>query len=201
MKILLPTAEGLSTAADAIGAGEIVAYPTETVYGLGVDPFSPVALDLLFTIKGRDSRNPVLLIVDSEAQLHQVVGEISPGAAACMKAFWPGPLSLLFPKADGLPDVLSGPDGRICVRQTSCPIARALCRAVGHAITSTSANRSGEPPVETLCDLALEGVIAGIDGGRLTPSAPSTVFDPDAGRVLRPGAIPEMELFSVLQLK
>ena len=201
MKRLLPTEEGLSTAAEAISAGELVAYPTETMYGLGVNPFSSVALEHLFRVKGRDARNPVLLIVDNETQLREVVEEISPGASACMKAFWPGPLSLLFPKAVGLPEALAGPDGRICVRQTSCSIARALCRVVGHAITSTSANRSGEPPVELLSDLVLTGVNAGIDAGRLIPSAPSTVFDPDTGRVLRPGMITETELFSVLQSK
>lgn len=199
MKRLPPTEDGLSVAASAILSGEVVAYPTETVYGLGVNPFSAKALDRLFEVKGRDSRNPVLLIVDDEAQLRELVGTISPRAEACMKAFWPGPLSMLFPVADGLPDVLAGPDGRICVRQTSCVFARSLCRVFGHAITSTSANRSGEPPVATLDLLRLSGVALGIDVGVLPPSAPSTVFDPEAGRVLRPGAIAEKALLSVLQ--
>ena len=184
-------------AASAIRSGEVVAYPTETVYGLGANPFSEEALYSLFAAKERDPRHAVLLIVDSEAQLQEVVGAIPPRAAACMNAFWPGPLSLLFPIANGMPAFLAGPDGRICVRQTSSLVARALCRAVGHAITSTSANRSGESPVARLNQLTVDGIALGIDVGPLPVSAPSTIFDPETGKIVRPGAISEAALLSV----
>ena len=198
MKTVPPTEEGIQEAAGAIRAGDVVVYPTETVYGLAVDPFSETALERLFSAKGRDRGNPILLVVGETAHLERVCGPISAGAAACMKAFWPGPLSLVLPAAAGLPEALLGDNGKVCVRHTSCVAARALCMAFGGAITSTSANRSGESPARALGELVLGGVAVGIDGGRLEASAASTVFDPDEGRVLRQGAVSEEALRAVL---
>ena len=97
MEIAAPTPQGLAKAAELLHAGEVVAYPTETVYGLGADPFSVEALDSLYRVKRRDPGSPVLLIVSSMEQLDSIVAAISPRAAAYAAAFWPGPLSLLLP--------------------------------------------------------------------------------------------------------
>jgi len=197
MRIVPPTDEGLAQAADAIRAGHVVAYPTETVYGLAVDPFNTDAVERLFRVKGRDRGNPVLLIVGGLYQLPCVTRGLSDAARAYADAFWPGPLSLLLPRADALPDSVTAGSENVCIRCPACSIARGLCRAVGGPITSSSANASGQPPARAVADLDLPGVALAIDGGLLPPSPPSTVFDPDTGSVLRPGAIPEERLRAI----
>lgn len=197
MIIVPPTAEGLASAAAAIRAGEVVAYPTETVYGLAVDPFSEAAIARLFAVKERDRGKPLLLIVAGVDQLSRVAAEFSERAQAYARAFWPGPLSLLLPKSSAIPDILTAGGAKICVRCPACDIARALCREAGGAVTSSSANLSGEEPVLSLSSLHLPGVAIGIDGGTLPPSAPSTVFDPELGIVLREGAISRAQLDAV----
>lgn len=181
--------EQIAGAAAAIRRGEVVVYPTETVYGLGTDPFSESAVRRLYAIKERDAANPVLLIVDGLDQLREVVREVSVTAEAYARRFWPGPLSMLFPRSRRLPEVLTGGLDEVCVRWTSHPLARSLCREVGHAITSTSANLSGQPAARSLEEVKLEGLGGKVDGGLLPPSLPSTVFDPSTGSILREGAI------------
>jgi L-threonylcarbamoyladenylate synthase len=198
VKRLPPTPEGLREAAAAIRAGEVVAYPTETVYGLAVDPFSEDAVERLFAVKERDRGKPVLLIVADAGQLASAVSTITPVAETCIRAFWPGPLSLLLPKAAGLAHGITAGTPKVCVRETSHPIARALCLAVGGPITSTSANRSGNEPARSLDEIDMPGIAIGIDGGMLPPTPPSTVFDPDERRIIRAGAISEDALRSVL---
>lgn len=187
----------MARAVDELRAGNVIAYPTETVYGLGVDPFNPEALERLFVAKGRDRDQPVLLIVDGEAQLDRVVSEISPRARAYMAAFWPGPLSLLLPRHPELPATLAPGRAKIGVRCSGDAWARALCRAFGGPVTSTSANRSGEPPVRHLADLELPGVVLGIDAGPLTADLPSTLIDGDTGEVFREGAISRHQLTKI----
>lgn len=198
MKRLLPTPEGLAQAAEFIRRGEVVAYPTETVYGLGVNPFEQDALARLFQLKGRPAGKPVLLIVAEVEQLLGVVHRISPDARACMAAFWPGPLSLLFPAAPTVPASLTGDSNRVCVRQPGLEAARALCRLAGAPITSTSANRAGEPPATSPDMLDVPGVAAVLDGGVIEERPPSTVFDPEARRILRAGAVPWSALEAAL---
>jgi len=185
-------------AAAALRDGDIVAYPTETVYGLGVNPFNAEAMERLFAAKGRDRDQAVLLIVADDTQLDRVAAEISPRARAFMNAFWPGPLSLLLPRHPALPETIAPGKAKICVRCPGSAWARSLCMQFGGAITSTSANRSGEPPVTDLHQLDLPGIALGIDAGPLPPSAPSTILDVESGKILRPGAITREELFSVL---
>ncbi len=189
MKRVPATPEGIAEAAALIRAGEVVAYPTETVYGLGADPFSDTAVERLFEVKGRARDKAVLLIVADMEQLTCVAAHISPRAQAYMEAFWPGPLSLVLPSASGLPDLLTGGSPTICVRCPACETARALCLAVGGPITSTSANLSGQEPARDLTRLNLPGVALAIDGGILPPSAPSTIIEPESGAILRQGAI------------
>lgn len=176
----------------------VVAYPTETVYGLAVNPLSDTALCALFLTKGRSENNPILLVVSSEEQMLPLVRGITPAHRACMEAFWPGPLSLLFEPSDLVPASITAGSGKVCIRQTAHPVAQELCRAWGGAITSTSANRSGQPPARTPEEVELSGVALVLDGGPLPLSPPSTVYDPITRRILRQGAILESELKSAL---
>jgi len=190
MKRVPPTAEGISEAAALIRAGEVVAYPTETVYGLAVDPFSAEAVRRLFQVKGRADANPVLLIAADLGQVAELAAPISTRARACMERFWPGPLSLVLPKRDCVSDALCAGSLKVCVRVPAHEVARALCAAAGHPVTSTSANRSGEAPARSAAEIDLPGVALCIDGGLLAQSAPSTVYDPDTDVVFREGAVP-----------
>lgn len=189
MKTLPPTHKGLEAAAEVLRAGGILAYPTETVYGLGVDPHRADAVQALHDLKGRPEGQPMLLIISDAAQLADLAAAAPPMAAAFMEEFWPGPLSLLLPAAPGLPAPLVGPGERVCVRCPSHAIARQLCAVFGGAVVSTSANRSGEAPALSLEALDMEGIAAAVDGGTLAPQAPSTVYDPETNRVLRPGPV------------
>ena len=189
MRIVPADVAGIQEAADAIRHGELVAYPTETVYGLAVNPFMPEAIERLFAAKGRDTAKAILLIVANAAQLEEIA-DIPGGARRCMERFWPGPLSLILPRKPALPDMLTAGGATIGVRCPSSETARALCELVGHAITSTSANLSGEPPARCVADMHVPGVSLALDGGLLNDLPPSTVYDPVARRVLREGAIP-----------
>jgi len=194
VKLLAPTPAGVEEAAALIRAGHVVAYPTETIYGLAADPFNEHALAALFACKARDPHHPILLLVSGLEQLRAVAAEIPPAAMACIQRHWPGPLSLLLPKSPRLPEMLAPGFANIGVRQSSHPVAQALCVAARGPITSTSANRSGQPPVRTLAELDLPGVAAGIDAGPLPESAPSTIYDPVLRRIVRSGAIAAEEL-------
>ncbi len=194
MIVVPPNAEGIATAAKAIREGKIVAYPTETVYGLGVDPFNEEAIASLFRLKGRGAAAPILLIVDRPDRLDGLCPALSTEAIACMNRFWPGPLSLLLPKAPAIPESLTAGNPKVCVRCPGSETARALCAAAGGVITSTSANVSGQAPATSLAEIALEGIAVGIDGGALPPSPPSTVFDPDQGIIIRQGAVSQDDL-------
>lgn len=196
--ILEPGPAAYARAAQVLREGGIVAYPTETVYGLAVDPFSEPALRALFAAKGRPEQNPVLVVIANRAQLKPLTTELSHEALRLITRFWPGPLSLVLPKAEAVSSLLTADTGNICVRCSPHPVARGLCAAFGGAITSTSANLSGQPPARTLAEAMIPGVALGIDGGELPSAAPSTIYDPAQHRVLREGAITLAEIQAVL---
>jgi L-threonylcarbamoyladenylate synthase len=194
---------GIEEAVAALRAGELVVYPTETFYGIAADPFSPSALEKLFAIKSRDPQKPVALIAADSQMAFEVAREV-PGAARRLAiAFWPGPLTIVLPARAGFPAQLVGPDGGVGVRVSPHPIARALCEALGHPITATSANVSGEDPAATLkaAHVSLgDRVKVFLEGGVLSASAPSTVVACDARgyRLIRAGAIAERQLNAAL---
>ena len=198
--IVAPDSRGVATAAAAIGRGEVVAYPTETVYGLAVDPFSNAALERLFAIKLRERGKPVLLIVADETQLVRVVGDVSAAARHFIRQFWPGPLTLLFPRHPDLADAVTAGGDTVCVRCPGSEIARTLCTAVGHAVTSTSANASGEQPALSVQAMALSGIDVAIDGGPCMSRVPSTIYDPDTDTILRHGVVTEEALHAARML-
>ena len=188
------TDQAIAQAIAAMRAEEVVVYPTETFYGIGADPFSSVALERIFAIKGRDAAKTIALIAHDDEAAFAVAREVPPIARILARAFWPGPLTLVLPARAGLPPALIGLDGGVGVRVSSHPIARALAQGLGRAITATSANRSGENPARTLAEARSSlgsQVKAFVEGGTLTGGAPSTVLtcDRDGWRILRAGAV------------
>ncbi|HJR41987.1 MAG TPA: L-threonylcarbamoyladenylate synthase [Gemmatimonadaceae bacterium] len=179
-------------------SGRVLAYPTETVYGFGgaVDERS---VDALVRLKGRPPGKPFLLLVASSDMVTRLDLSLTAYAAQLAARHWPGPLTLVLPGGlRRVPDRLRGPEGGVAVRWTSHPAIQRLLLAYGDPITSTSANRPGVPPAmsagEVLSqwgDAVARGVLRVLDGGRLTPSEPSTVVDCTGRRprVIRPGAI------------
>ena len=183
--------EEIVFAVAALRRGEIVAYPTETFYGLGVDALDELALARLRALKGRDGK-AISVLVDGPAMLDSVCSVVPPLAAALMRRYWPGALTIALPAQSGLPSALVE-DGFIAVRQSSHPTAQALVAGLGRPLTTTSANRAGEPPATT--DEAVEEIFAGrcriLHGGATAGGAPSTLVRVRGSKleILRRGAI------------
>jgi len=196
----------LTNAAEVVKAGGVVSYPTETFYALGADPAQPKAIERVLRTKGRkDLNKPLLLLIATLDDLPNWVSKFPSSFDKLVAHFWPGPLTLVLPAQAGLPDPLIGPGRGIAVRLTSHPIARALIRASGTALTGTSANRAGSRPC---CDAkavrATLGNVLGavVDGGPTVGAKPSTVLDlvDDCPRILRHGAIEARALARVIRL-
>jgi L-threonylcarbamoyladenylate synthase len=181
----------VAAAVAALRRGEVVAYPTETFYGLGVDAFDAAALERLRALKGRGEK-AISVLIEGEEMLARLCAELSPRARALMARHWPGALTLALPARPGLSEALVA-DGCIAVRQSPHPIARALVVGFGGPVTTTSANRSGEPPATTAAAVqaALGDGCHVLDGGTTTGGAPSTLarVRGETVEVLRPGAV------------
>ena len=181
----------------------LLAYPTETVYGLGSGPSVP-ALDALARLKGRAPDKPFLLLVSSQAMVEEWGLVLTTAARALAAAFWPGPLTLVLLGGEGkLPDQLRGREGGIAVRYTSHAGIARLVAATGKPLTSTSANRPGDPPApgadrirEVFAKEMERGELLVLDGGVLGNVPPSTLVDctSPVPRLVREGAIPRAEL-------
>lgn len=189
----------IADALAALAAGEVIVYPTETFYAVGVDALSSDALARLFAIKGREPGKPVALIAADTAMAFAVAREVPAVARVLAEAFWPGPLTLVLPARGEIPAPLIGDDGGVGVRVSSHPIARALCAGFGRPLTATSANLAGEPPAvepEAARRALGDKIKVFVEDGRLAGGAPSTVvtFAGSQMRVLRPGAISELQL-------
>jgi L-threonylcarbamoyladenylate synthase len=180
----------IARAGTLVRDGAVVAFPTETLYGLAVDVSNMSALERLVRVKGRSLSQPFpVLVGDEEMLLEMVSGTIPALARQLIGLHWPGPLTLVLPARPSLPGQVVGRSGGVGVRISSDPVARALVREVGRPITATSANRSGEPPATTATQARLPGVEIALDDGPRS-AEPSTVVaflgDPV---VLRQGAI------------
>lgn len=191
-------------AAERLRRGEVVAFPTETVYGLGANCFSSAAVRQIFAAKGRPSDNPLIVHIADEAWLRDVAQDVPETARRLMAAFWPGPLTLIFPSNGRVAPEVTGGLSTVAVRMPGHPVALALLAACGFPLAAPSANRSGRPSPtraeHVLDDLA--GRIAGVlDGGPVPIGTESTVVDVCRPRpvILRPGAITREELEEVLQ--
>lgn len=186
-----------------LAAGRLLAYPTETVYGLGSRAVS-ADVRALAHLKGRREGKAFLLLVANRAMAEAQGLRFSRSAQALADQFWPGPLTLVLAGGEGrLPDTLRGPEGGIAVRWTSHPAMARLITILGFPVTSTSANRPGEPtapgPTAIVDQFRAEvesGTLLVLDGGTLGNLPPSTVVDctASAPRIIREGAIPVQEL-------
>ena len=189
-----PTSAALADAVAALRAGRLVAFPTETFYGLGAAALAPAALRIIFQVKGRPEHKPLLVLVDSVAMAERIAAEIPERARALMTRHWPGALTLVLRARPHLPVEVTAGSGTVGVRLSAHPVAQALVRALGQPITAPSANPSGLAPPTTAADVLAyfpRGIDVVLDAGATSGGAPSTVLDVtvDPPRVLRAGAV------------
>lgn len=189
-----------------LAAGGIVAYPTETVYGLGVDARSPKAVAALLALKGRDGGRGISVLVSGLDMAAPLLAEAPPEAARALAArFWPGPLTIVLPASPTVATALLGPSGGVGLRCSSDAWASALVERLGAPLTSTSANRSGQPPARSAMEAraALGSDAASVfvlDGGTRPDSEVSTVVEFSKGHatVLRVGAVSAASIETVI---
>ena len=201
-EIMTPTDTALRYASGLLSEGQLVAFPTETVYGLGANALNPSAVLSIFAVKGRPADNPLIVHICDSSQLSELC-EVPETAFPLMDAFWPGPLTLLFPKKKSVPDEVTAGLPTVAVRMPSHPVAARLLRASGLPIAAPSANRSGRPsPTEAAHVMEdMKGKIPLIlDGGPCSVGLESTVLDICHGQpcILRPGGVTKEMLENVL---
>ena len=196
---LQPSEPGaIAQAALLLREGHLVVFPTDTLYGVGADPFSPDALARLYEAKGRSAEKGIPILLADLADLEKVVHASPAPTQRLIERFWPGPLTLVLPRQPGLPSIIS-PNENIAVRIPENEVARAVIRAAGGAVATSSANRSGEPGARTAREAlaALVGRVAAVvDGGAVEHGAASTIVDCTATppRILRPGPLTAEDL-------
>lgn len=179
----------LREAARRLRQGQVIAYPTEAVYGLGCDPMNAAAVQRILTIKRRPLRKGLILIAADLNQLEDYIDPLDPIALASLLVGWPGPVTWLLP-ARRAPRWLRGAHATLAVRVTAHPLAAALCRAWGGALVSTSANIGGRPPARGALAVRrrlggqVDYILAGPVGGARRPSE---IRDFATGRIVRPG--------------
>ena len=199
--------DDVAEAARALARGGVVAYPTETVYGLGVDARRDDAIASMIALKGRDEGRGISLLVTDLEMARPLLGAPPPAdALALTRAFWPGPLTIVLPASKSVAPSLVGPSGGVGLRCSSDPFARRLVEAFGAPVTSTSANRSGEEPARSAAEVRRafgeEGLAYILDGGDRTDSSVSTVVEFFEGRasVRRAGAVRTESIASIISL-
>jgi len=191
----LPCATAFDEAVAALRQGRLVAYPTESWYGLGADVLNEQALAEVYRVKGRPFKKPLLVLVRDCDQLGLLVSHIPPPYQALMRHFWPGPLSLVFPAQAGLSPILTAGSGTVAIRYTSCLVAGELLCRFGGPITGTSANISGTKPCRSAGEVEKNlnnSMVSLLDGGTTPGGAGSTLVSWENNRLvcLRRGQIP-----------
>ncbi len=187
---------------EAIKSGDIVAFPTETVYGLGADAWNPSAIQKVFSTKGRPSDNPLIVHISEIKQVHDFASEIPASASRLMGAFWPGPLTLVLKKVPAVLDVVTAGLNTVAIRMPNHSIALEFISKTG-PLVAPSANTSGKPsPTKAehvLLDFGPDFSV--IDGGATSIGLESTVLDltSEIPTILRPGAIGKSEIEAILQ--
>jgi L-threonylcarbamoyladenylate synthase len=184
----------LRQAIASLNRGDVIVFPTETVYGLGADALNPAAVEKVFQLKGRNPDNPIPIIVADQAMLQGVVEKIPPIARTLMEQFWPGPLTLVLPAAPGTPEQLLNRTGGVGVRISSHLIATELAQALGRPLTATSANPSGQQAASTIeqaQNYFVSDIEIFLDVGRLPSKTGSSVVEviDDRIKIIRAGEI------------
>ena len=195
MTQLLPaTPENLASAAEILKTGGLVAFPTETVYGLGANALDVNAVAGIFTAKGRPAADPLIVHLSGLDQITRIVRSVSPAAQTLAETFWPGPLTLILPKQPEVPDLVTSDLDTVAVRVPNHPVALALIQAAGLPIAAPSANRFGHTSPTTAQHVwhdLRDRIDIILDGGSTAIGVESTVLDlsTSPARILRPGGI------------
>jgi len=189
-----PAAAAVEAAAAVLRADGLVAFPTETFYGLGAAALRPAAVRRIFDVKGRPEGKPLLVLVDSIAMVERLTTDVPPRARALMDRYWPGALTLVLRARADVPFEITAGSGTIGVRLSAHAVARALVTALGGPVTAPSANLSGRPAPTTAAEVAAafgDTLPLVLDGGATQGGRPSTVLDVtvDPPRVIRAGAV------------
>jgi L-threonylcarbamoyladenylate synthase len=199
---MLPDPAKIEEAVARLNAGGLVAFPTETVYGLGADAANPAAVARIFAAKGRPASHPLIVHVSNLEAARALASEVPDAAVRLAGAFWPGPLTLVLPKSAGVPDAVTGGQATVAVRAPAHPIARALLAAFGRGIAAPSANRYGRISPTRAADVREELGDAALvlDGGECEVGLESTIVACLGGRVtlLRPGSVSRSQVADVV---
>jgi len=193
----------MEEAGEIVRQGGLVAFPTETVYGLGGDALNARSSEKIYAAKGRPSDNPLIVHITKREDLDRIAEEVSEKAEKLIEAFWPGPLTLIFRKKDLVPKQTTGGLSTVAVRMPSDPIAAAFIKAAGGFVAAPSANVSGRPST-TMAEHVIEDLSGRIemilDGGQAVIGLESTIVDvsTDIPVILRPGAITKAMLEAVI---
>lgn len=198
-----PGSSAIAQAAEVLRSGGLVAFPTETVYGLGADGLNPDAVARIYRAKGRPATNPVILHVADVAGAQRLVSQWPPEAQRLAERFWPGPLTLVLPALDRVPTIVRAGGPSVALRCPSHPVALALIRAAGGPLAAPSANRSqhlSPTRAEHVAASLGEAVDLILDGGPTTAGLESTILDlsGEVPRILRPGPVSPEDLAGVL---
>ncbi|MBI3392763.1 MAG: threonylcarbamoyl-AMP synthase [Nitrospirae bacterium] len=192
-------ARAIARAAEIVRAGGLIAFPTDTYYGLGADPMNEEAVARIFVAKQRAPEKPVLILIADPRDVGRFAVDPPESARRLIGAFWPGPLTLILKAVPAFPSLLHAGTGRIGIRCPGLPLARDLARAAGGAITATSANVSGRAPIDTAEEVAAQlgdRIDLLLDAGRTPGGKESTVVSvgPGGVRVEREGRIAEEQI-------
>ena len=193
----------ISRAIASLQSGNVIVFPTETVYGLGADALNHEAVERVFQLKGRNSENPIPIIVADQTMLRGLIDKIPPIAEKLIDRFWPGPLTLVLQARPDTPKQLLNIRGGVGVRISSQPIATQLSRELGRPLTATSANPSGKQAASTIEQA--ENYFAGeigifLDGGKLPAKIGSSVVEviEDRIKIIREGEISVSQLAAII---
>ena len=203
VRVVRATQVEVDTAVQALRNGELVAFPTETVYGLGANAQNPAAVRRIFEVKGRPPNHPVIVHLDSPRFLHRWVREVPQEALRLAEAFWPGPLTMVMPRASNVHDVITGGQDTIAIRVPAHPMAQQLLTAFGGGIAAPSANRFGRlspTRAEHVREELGDAVRVLLDGGECQIGLESTIvsFEGESVRLLRPGSVSAAQIRGVV---
>lgn len=196
----------IAQAVEILCRGRVVAYPTDTLYGLGADAFNELAVERVFIIKGRPHGMPLPLLLADPGDLSQVASQVPPLAHVLAKTFWPGALTLIVPRSPKVSELVSGRGWKVGVRVPDHLVPRELARRLGAPITGTSANKTGGPDPKTATEVRRQlgdEVDLVIDDGSTPAGQPSTVLDLTGPlpRIVRQGAITKEALETACGLR
>ncbi len=203
VRVVRATLKELENAVTALRDGELVAFPTETVYGLGANAQNPAAVRRIFELKERPADHPVIVHLDNPKYLHRWAREVPDNAQKLAARFWPGPLTMVLPRSENVHDVVTGGQDTVAIRVPSHPMAQQLLTAFGGGIAAPSANRFGRVSptrAEHVREEFGDAVRVVLDGGESQIGLESTIvsFDGEQVRLLRPGFITYSQLKDVV---